>query len=93
MNREWSAFLFLCGFGVETHGTGVSPNAKEKSPSETSDPAETRSKRFVKPKMRKKVKEPMIKTSLIIQETPQPAQKKKTQVKETIQEQSTRKPV
>ena len=28
VNREWSTFLFLCGFGVETHGTGVSPRAK-----------------------------------------------------------------
>ena len=71
---------------METHGTGVSPRAKEKSPSETSDPAETRSKIFVKLKPRKLVKEPEIKTSVIIQETPQPAQKRTTKVKETIQE-------
>ena len=70
VNREWSAFLFLCGFGVETHGTGVSPKAKEKSPSQTSNPVETRSKIFVKIKPRKKVKEPMIQTSQKIQEPP-----------------------
>ena len=89
MNRECSAFLFLCGFGVEAYGTGVSPRAKEKSPSETTDPAETRSKRFVKLKPRKQVKEPNIKTLVIIQETPQLAQKRITKGKEAIQEQST----
>ena len=70
MNREWSEFLFLCGFGVETYGIGVSPRAKEKSPSKIIDPAETRSKRFVKLKPRKQVKGPDIKTPVIFQETP-----------------------
>ena len=42
INREWSTFLFLCGFGVETQGAGFSPRAKEKSSSEASEPAETR---------------------------------------------------
>ena len=76
---------------METQGAGVSPRAKEKSPSKTTDPAETRSKRFFKLKPRNKVKEPEIKTSVIIQETPQPAQKRTTKVKETLQEQSTSK--
>ena len=39
------------------------------------------------------MKEPEIKTSVIIRETPQPTQKKTTKVKETIQEQSTSKSV
>ena len=76
---------------METKETGVSPKTKEKSPSETSDPVKTRSKRFVKLKPRKQVKEPEIKTSMIIQETPQLSQKRITKVKETVQEQSTSK--
>ena len=35
VNREYSAFLFLSGIGVE--GIGASPQAKEKSSSETID--------------------------------------------------------
>ena len=89
VNREWSAFLFLSGIGVE--GTGASPQVKETSSSKTTEPAETKSRRFVKLKPRKQVKEPMINTSLNIQRTPQSAQKKRTHVKETILEQSTSK--
>ena len=62
-------------------GAGISPRAKEKSPSKASDPTETRSKRFSKLKPIKQVKEPEIKTSMIIQETPQPAQNRTTKVK------------
>jgi len=89
LNREWSTFLFLSGIGVE--GTGASPQVKETSSSKTTEPAETKSRRFVKLKPRKQVKEPMINTSLNIQRTHQSAQKKRTHVKETIQEQSTTK--
>ena len=89
MNIEWSAFLFLSGIGVE--GTGASPQVKETSPPNTTEPAKTKSRRFVKLKPRKQVKEPMINTSLNIQRTPQSTQKKRTQVKKTIQEQSTSK--
>ena len=71
VNREWFAFLFLSGIGVE--GTGASPQVKETSPSKTTEPAETKSRRFVKLKPRKQVKEPMINTSLNIQRTPQSA--------------------
>ena len=84
VNREWSAFLFLGGIGVE--GTDASPQVKETSPSKTNEPAETKSRRFVKLKPRKQVKEPMINTLLNIQRSHKSAQKKRTHVKETIQE-------
>ena len=71
---------------METQGAGVSPRAKEKSSSETSDLAERRSKRFFKLEFRKKVKRLEIKTLAIIQETPQLAQKRTTKGKETVQE-------
>ena len=93
INREWSSFLFICGFGVETQETGTSPKAKETSTIEANSPAVTRSKRFVKLKPRKQVKDSMSKTSAIIREAPQPAQKKTTEVREITQEQSTSKSI
>lgn len=86
VKREWAAFIFLSGIGVE--GTGAIPQVKETSSSKTTEPVETKSRRFVKLQPRKQVKELMIKTSLKIQRTPQYAQKKRIDVKRTIQEQS-----
>jgi len=54
----------LSRIGIE--GTGVSPQAKEKTPSKINAPAETKSRRFVKLKPQKQVKEPMIGTKLNI---------------------------
>lgn len=54
----------------------------------TSHPAEKRSTRFVKLKDRKKVKEPMTRTPLVVQDTPHHSQNKKVQIKEVAQEQS-----
>ena len=85
VKREWFAFLFLSGTGVE--GISASPQVKETYSSKTTELAESKSRRFFKLKPRKQVKEPMIKTSLNIQRTPQSAQKKITQVKKIIQEQ------
>ena len=53
IHREWSSFLFLCGFGVENQGEGISPKAKETPPEETSKPIVTKSKIFFKLKPRK----------------------------------------
>ena len=43
-NRDWAEFLFLNRIGIE--GTGVSPQAKEKTPSKITSPVETKSRRF-----------------------------------------------
>ena len=51
VNREWFAFLFLSGIGVE--GTGASPQVKEKYSLKTTECAETKSRRFVKLKPKK----------------------------------------
>ena len=51
VKREWSAFLFSSGIGVE--GTGASPQVKETSSSKTTEPAESKSRRFFKLKPRK----------------------------------------
>ena len=73
INREWSSFLFLGGFGVEAQTTVSNPKAKETPPEESSKPVVARSKRFMKLKPRKQVKEKMGKTSVVIVETPKPA--------------------
>jgi len=76
--------LFISGFKNET---GLSPQAMKISSIAVNHREETRSRRFVKLKARKQVKEPM--RPLVIQDTPQQSQKKKVQIKEGVQEQST----
>ena len=51
VNREWSAFLFLSGIGVER--TGASTQVKETSSSQNIEPAEKKSMRFFKIKPKK----------------------------------------
>lgn len=84
IDREWSIFLFMSGFRNET---GLGPQATRISSPAVSLWEETRSRRFIKLKARKQVKEPM--RPLVIQDTPQKSQKKKVHIKEGVQEQST----
>lgn len=66
IDREWCIFLFMSGFKNET---GLSPQATKISSPTVSHREETRSRRFVKLKARKHIKEPM--RPLVIQDTPQ----------------------
>lgn len=50
IGREWSTFLFMIGFKIET---GLIPKAKEISSPPVSHQEETRSRRFVKLKDKK----------------------------------------
>ena len=72
IDREWSMFMFMFGFKDET---GLSPQATKISPPTVSHHAETKSRGFMKLKARKRVKEPT--RPLVIQDTPQQAQKGK----------------
>jgi len=76
IDREWSIFLFMSGF---KNKTGLSPQATRISSPAVSHHEETRSRRFVKLKARKQVKEPM--RPLVIQDTPQHSQKRKVRSK------------
>ena len=77
-------FMLMSSFKNET---GLSPQATKSSPPAVSHCAKTRSRRFVKLKARKQVKEPT--RPLVIQDTPQQSQKEKAQIKEGVHEQST----
>ena len=57
INGEWYSFVFLCGFGVENQDTSISPKIKETPSAKTIKSVMSRSKRFVKLKPRKQVKE------------------------------------
>lgn len=74
----------MSGFKNET---GLSPQATKSSPPAVSHRTETRSRRFIKLKARKQVKEPT--RPLVIQDTPLQSQKEKAQSKESVHEQST----
>ena len=93
INREWSSFLFLCGFGGEKQDTDTSPKVKETPSVETSKSVMSRAKRFVKLKPKKQVKEQVRKTLVVIHETPKSTKEKIAEVKERTQEQSATKPV
>lgn len=73
----------MYGFKNET---SLSPQATRISSPAASHREETRSRRFMKLKGRKQVKEPM--RPLVIQDTPQQSQKRKFQIKEGVQQQS-----
>ena len=55
LNKKWSVFMFMSGFKNET---GLSPQVAKHSPPAAGHCAKTRSRRFVKVKARKQVKEP-----------------------------------
>lgn len=67
--------------------TGLSPQATKSSSPVVSHRAEKISRRFVRLKARKQVKDPT--TPLVIQDTPQQSQKGKGHIKNGVQEQST----
>ena len=71
---------------MENQDTCINPKAKETSPVEISKPVMTRSKRFVKLKPRKQVKEQVSKELVVILETPQSTKEKIAEVKEMTQE-------
>jgi len=58
--------LFLCDFGAKKQGVDISPRVKGTPSVETSKYVMSRTKRYVKLKYRKQVKEQVIKTPVAI---------------------------
>ena len=79
ISRDWSSFLFMSGFEMETLTPTRNPKTK-KTPSpppvESSQPVVVNSKRFVKLKPRKKVEERTNKTQVLVAATPSPAKQR-----------------
>ncbi len=86
INREWSSFLLLCGFGGENQDTCTSPKVKETPTAKTNKYVMSRAKIFVKLKPIKQVRDQVSKTSMVILETPKSTKEKIVEVKERTQE-------
>ena len=90
ISRDWSSFLFMNGFELETLTPTRNPKAKgTPSPlvAESSQPVVTKSKRFVKLKPRKQVDKRTEKTQVLVAATPSPAKQRSKSVKEAKQKQ------